>query len=277
MKVVALSGGFGGAKLVRALVETLGGESVTAVVNVGDDLEMLGHARLAGPRQRPLRAGRRRRRGARLGAAGETWNALDTVATLGGADWFRLGDRDLGLHLVRTEALRAGEPLSAFTVRTARAFGVSATLLPATDDELRTFVTRPREPSRSRSGSSPRSPRRGRRRRRSRRCKARAGRAGGDRLGRPAARRAEQSVRQRRSDPRRRRDPRRDRVAPRPVRRDQPARRRARGEGPGGPDARAARRRDDTGARGVRIRGLVDALVVRVGRRRLAASTSSRS
>src|SRR5262249_13476206 len=73
----------------------------------------------------------------------ETWNALETVAQLGGPDWFKLGDRDLGLHIVRTEAFRSGEALSSFTRRAARAFGVDATLLPATDDELRTFVATP--------------------------------------------------------------------------------------------------------------------------------------
>jgi LPPG:FO 2-phospho-L-lactate transferase len=143
VKVVALSGGFGGAKLVRALVETLGGESVTAVVNVGDDLEFLG-VRVSPDLDSVLYAlagVADEERG--WGRAGETWNALDTVSALGGTDWFKLGDRDLGLHLVRTDALRSGEPLSAFIARAARAFGVSATLLPATDDELRTFVTTP--------------------------------------------------------------------------------------------------------------------------------------
>jgi LPPG:FO 2-phospho-L-lactate transferase len=143
MKVVALSGGFGGAKLVRALAETLGGESVTTVVNVGDDLQILG-MRVSPDLDSVLYALAGVADEARgWGRAGETWNALDTVSTLRGTDWFRLGDRDLGLHLVRTEALRSGEPLSSFTLRAARAFGVSATLLPATDDELRTFVITP--------------------------------------------------------------------------------------------------------------------------------------
>ena len=143
MNVTVLSGGVGGAKFVRALVEALGGEHVTAVVNVGDDLEALGlyvspdldsvlYA-LAGLADEERGWGR----------AGETWNALQTVGELGGDDWFRLGDLDLGLHLVRTQALRAGEPLSAVTARVTRALGVEATLLPATDDELRTFVVTP--------------------------------------------------------------------------------------------------------------------------------------
>jgi len=121
-------------------VETLGGADVTAIVNVGDDLEVLGvHVSpdldsvlyaLAGIADETRGWGR----------ADETWNALETVSRLGGEDWFKLGDRDLGLHLLRTQALRGGEPLSAFTARAAHAVDVDATLLPATDDELRTFV-----------------------------------------------------------------------------------------------------------------------------------------
>ena len=65
------------------------------------------------------------------------------MSQLGGSDWFKLGDRDLGLHVVRTEALRSGETLSSFTLRASRAFAVDATILPATDDELRTFVITP--------------------------------------------------------------------------------------------------------------------------------------
>jgi LPPG:FO 2-phospho-L-lactate transferase len=65
------------------------------------------------------------------------------VATLGGEKWFALGDRDLGLHLVRTQALRAGEPLSSVTARLAQALGVEVRLLPATDDRLRTWLDTP--------------------------------------------------------------------------------------------------------------------------------------
>jgi LPPG:FO 2-phospho-L-lactate transferase len=140
MRVCVLSGGVGGAKFVRALVETLGGDNVTAIVNVGDDVEVLGlHVSpdldsvlyaLAGLHDEERGWGR----------ADETWNALETVSAVGGEDWFKLGDKDLGLHLVRTQALRAGEALSAVTARIARALGVDATLLPATDDRLRTIV-----------------------------------------------------------------------------------------------------------------------------------------
>jgi LPPG:FO 2-phospho-L-lactate transferase len=143
VKVVLLSGGVGGARFARGLVEAVGGASVTVVGNVGDDLEVLGMSvspdldsivyALAGLNDEERGWGR----------AGETWEALGTVSALGGEDWFRLGDRDLGLHLVRTQALRAGEPLSAVTGRLARALGIEAAILPATDDRLRTWLDTP--------------------------------------------------------------------------------------------------------------------------------------
>jgi LPPG:FO 2-phospho-L-lactate transferase len=143
MKVALLSGGVGGARFARGLVGAAGAANVTIVGNVGDDVDVLGlHVSpdldsivyaLAGLNDEERGWGR----------AGETWEALATVSALGGEDWFRLGDRDLGLHLVRTQALRAGEPLSAVTARIARALGVDAALLPATDDRLRTWIDTP--------------------------------------------------------------------------------------------------------------------------------------
>jgi LPPG:FO 2-phospho-L-lactate transferase len=140
VNVAVLSGGVGGARFVRALAETLDPAEVTVVVNVGDDLQVLGlHVSpdldsvlygLAGLSDEERGWGR----------AGESWHALETVTALGGEDWFRLGDRDLGLHLVRTQALRAGEPLSGVTARLAAALGIRTRVLPATDDPLRTHV-----------------------------------------------------------------------------------------------------------------------------------------
>jgi LPPG:FO 2-phospho-L-lactate transferase len=141
MKVVALAGGFGGARFARALAES--DAELTVIGNVGDDEEILGlHISpdldsilyaLAGIGDEERGWGR----------ADETWNALDTVGALGGDAWFQLGDRDLGLHILRTQALRNGEPLSSITARFAGALGIDATVLPATDDELRTHVTTP--------------------------------------------------------------------------------------------------------------------------------------
>jgi LPPG:FO 2-phospho-L-lactate transferase len=143
MNVVCLSGGVGGAKLARGLQDVLAPDELTVIGNVGDDVEVLGlHVSpdldsvlyaLAGLNDEERGWGR----------AGETWEALDSVAAWGGESWFRLGDRDLGLHLVRTQALRAGEPLSAATARLTAAAGLETRLLPATDDRLRTHVVTP--------------------------------------------------------------------------------------------------------------------------------------
>jgi LPPG:FO 2-phospho-L-lactate transferase len=143
VKVAVLSGGVGGARFVRGLVESLSPADVTVIGNVGDDVEVLGvHVSpdldsvlyaLAGLNDEERGWGR----------AGETWNALETVSELGGEAWFRLGDLDLGLHLVRTQALRAGVPLSAVTRRLGEALGVETVLIPATDDELRTWLDTP--------------------------------------------------------------------------------------------------------------------------------------
>ena len=143
MKVVVLSGGVGGARFVRGLVESLPPADVTVIGNVGDDVEVLGvHVSpdldsilyaLAGLNDEERGWGR----------ADETWNALEAVSQLGGESWFRLGDRDLGLHLVRTQALREGMPLSGVTGRLVDALGIATALLPATDDELRTWLDTP--------------------------------------------------------------------------------------------------------------------------------------
>jgi LPPG:FO 2-phospho-L-lactate transferase len=139
VRVVCLSGGVGGAKLARGLYDVLGPD-LTVVANVGDDLEVFGlyvspdldsllYA-LAGLNDEERGWGR----------AGETWRALDAAKALGADAWFQLGDLDLGLHLTRTDALRRGEPLSAVTRGLAAASGLTATLLPASDDPLRTHV-----------------------------------------------------------------------------------------------------------------------------------------
>jgi len=143
VRVALLAGGLGGSRFARALGETLDPADVTVVGNVGDDLEVSGlHVSpdldtilytLAGLLDEDKGWGR----------AGETWNAREAATQLGAETWFQLGDRDLGLHLVRTEALRRGEPLSSVTVRLTRALGVAATLLPATDERLRTWVETP--------------------------------------------------------------------------------------------------------------------------------------
>ena len=143
LNVTVLSGGVGGARFVRGVVDVAGAASTSVIGNVGDDVEVLG-LHVSPDLDSILYAlGGLADEQRGWGRSGETWQALETVGSLGGEDWFALGDRDLGLHLVRTQALRAGEPLSAVTARLAEALGVSASLLPATDDRLRTWLATP--------------------------------------------------------------------------------------------------------------------------------------
>lgn len=138
--IVALAGGVGGAKLADGLSQCLLPGQLTVVVNVGDDFDHLGLricpdldtvcytlAGLANP-------------ATGWGRAGETWHALESLAAIGGPTWFRLGDRDLGTHLERTRRLRLGEPLSKITHDFCRAWGIQITVLPASDDNVPTWV-----------------------------------------------------------------------------------------------------------------------------------------
>jgi LPPG:FO 2-phospho-L-lactate transferase len=143
VSMAVLAGGVGGARFARALTDVVDPSTVAIIGNVADDIDVLGlHVSpdldtllytLSGVADEERGWGR----------ADETWNALGTVRELGGESWFQLGDRDLGLHLVRAQALRAGEPLSAVTRRLTEAFGLDVELLPATDETLRTFVQTP--------------------------------------------------------------------------------------------------------------------------------------
>jgi LPPG:FO 2-phospho-L-lactate transferase len=138
-----LCGGRGGSRFVDALARAAGVEQVTAIVNVGDDVEILGlHVSpdldtvlytLAGLLDEE--------RG--WGVRDETTNALELAGQLGGETWFTLGDRDIGLHLVRSQLLREGVPLSEATRRLAESLKIGVRLLPASDDPVRTFLTTP--------------------------------------------------------------------------------------------------------------------------------------
>jgi LPPG:FO 2-phospho-L-lactate transferase len=143
VNVVVLAGGVGGARFLRGVLDVVDPTTVAIIGNVADDTEILGlHVSPDLDTILYTLTGRAdEERG--WGRAGETWNALATAAALGGESWFRLGDADIGLHLVRTQALDAGEPLSAVTERFAHAFGLQAALLPATDDRLRTWLDTP--------------------------------------------------------------------------------------------------------------------------------------
>jgi LPPG:FO 2-phospho-L-lactate transferase len=139
MKVTALAGGVGGAKLVDGLARSLPSQDLTVIVNTGDDFEHLGllicpdldtvFYTLAGLAN-PITG---------WGRSGETWQALETLSVLGGPTWFRLGDQDLGLHLERTRRRRrsvAQPDYGAFLPCP----GVAVRVLPMSDDSVPTWV-----------------------------------------------------------------------------------------------------------------------------------------
>lgn len=140
MKIVALAGGVGGAKLAHGLAQILSPQDLTVIVNTGDDFEHLGLSispdldtvcyTLAGLANFETGWGR----------ADESWNAIANVKRLGGPDWFNLGDQDLGTHLERTRRLREGQPLSQVTHDFCQAWGVNVTVLPMSDQPVRTIV-----------------------------------------------------------------------------------------------------------------------------------------
>jgi LPPG:FO 2-phospho-L-lactate transferase len=138
--VVALVGGVGGAKLALGLSRVLPPEALTIIVNTGDDFEHLGlHispdvdtvmytlADLANPETG-------------WGVRGDTFQAMEMVSRYGGADWFRLGDRDLSTNLLRTQWLRDGLTLTEVTRRLSRALGITCDLLPMSDDPVCTVL-----------------------------------------------------------------------------------------------------------------------------------------
>ena len=142
-RVIALSGGIGGAKLALGLSRLVSGSQLVIVANTGDDFEHLGlHVSpdldtlmytLSGLAN--LDAG--------WGRAGETWTFMSALERLGGESWFLLGDGDLATHVERTRRLTAGETLSAITADFCRRLDVAARLLPMSDQPVRTMVETP--------------------------------------------------------------------------------------------------------------------------------------
>ncbi len=138
--VVAISGGIGGAKLALGLYRVLPAQALSVIVNCGDDFDHLGLRicpdidttlyTLGGLANTELGWGRR----------DETWSFMDTLGALGGPVWFRLGDRDLALHVQRTGQLAGGQTLSAFTAAAARQLGIQADIVPMSDEPVRTRV-----------------------------------------------------------------------------------------------------------------------------------------
>ena len=140
MNVVALAGGVGGAKLATGLQAVLNPGDLTVIVNTGDDFEHWGLSicpdidtviyNLAGINNPEQGWGR----------VGESFTTLQTISQLGGEDWFLLGDRDLALHLRRTEWLRQNISLTEVTDRLRRSLGIPSRVLPMSDQPVRTLV-----------------------------------------------------------------------------------------------------------------------------------------
>ncbi len=140
MKIIALAGGVGGAKLAQGLAQILSPEKLTIIVNTGDDFTHLGLSispdidsvcyTLAGLAN-PLTG---------WGRAKETWHTQESLKTLGEEMWFQLGDRDLGTHLLRSHRLQKGDSLSTVTRDFCRAWGVRHPILPMSNDSVHTIV-----------------------------------------------------------------------------------------------------------------------------------------
>jgi LPPG:FO 2-phospho-L-lactate transferase len=139
--VAVLAGGVGAARLLTGMVRAVPPAEVTAIVNVGDDTVLHGLSispdldtvvyTVAGAID-PERG---------WGLRDESWQAMATLERYGGLTWFGLGDRDLGTHLYRTARLRDGAPLSEVTGEIARAWDLELSVLPVSDDPVRTLLT----------------------------------------------------------------------------------------------------------------------------------------
>jgi LPPG:FO 2-phospho-L-lactate transferase len=140
MKIVALAGGVGGAKLVFGLARILDPEDLTVIVNTGDDFRHFGLTICPDLDTICYTLGGLSNPQTGWGREAETWQAIKNVKRLGGPDWFNLGDQDLGTHLERTRLLALGEPLSNITRHFCEAWGVRQVVLPMSDHPVRTMV-----------------------------------------------------------------------------------------------------------------------------------------
>jgi len=140
LKVVAFAGGVGGAKLVDGLAQSLAPEDLSIIVNTGDDFEYLSLrispdldtvcytlANLANPKTG-------------WGQRDETWSTFEAIHSLGGPSWFRLGDKDLATHILRTSMLDSGKTLSEVTQALSRQWGIAFPVFPMSNDPVRTII-----------------------------------------------------------------------------------------------------------------------------------------
>jgi LPPG:FO 2-phospho-L-lactate transferase len=135
-----LAGGTGAAKFLRGLVRVVPEEDIHVIVNVGDDTNIWGLHISPDIDSIVYGLGGKLDAQRGWGVRDETFRCLEEIGKYGMPDWFRLGDRDLATHITRTELLRSGFTLSQVTSRMAQSMGVKATILPATDDPVRTKI-----------------------------------------------------------------------------------------------------------------------------------------
>ncbi|MCZ6658646.1 MAG: 2-phospho-L-lactate transferase [Gammaproteobacteria bacterium] len=146
MGYLALTGGIGGAKLALGLANRLGPDEITFVVNTGDDFEHLGLYICPDVDTLTYTLAKQSNTKTGWGRQNETWQFMAALEDLGGETWFRLGDRDLGLHVTRTQMLNAGSSLTEATAHIAARFGIRHRILPMSDDPVRTIVHTPDGP-----------------------------------------------------------------------------------------------------------------------------------
>ena len=139
-RIVTLTGGVGGAKLVLGLMRICPPEQITAIVNTGDDFRHFGLTISPDIDTLLYTLSGKANAAQGWGREGESWSFMDALKSLGGEDWFLLGDGDLALHVLRSHLLARGETLSAITARFAAAWGLDLTILPMSDDPVATHL-----------------------------------------------------------------------------------------------------------------------------------------
>ena len=137
--VAGLEGGTGGAKLARGMLDVVGPRELAVIANTGDDAEVYGvHVSPDPDLVAYWLADVVDERG--WGIRGDTWEVMSALEAAGRPAWFRLGDRDLAMCLVRTERLRAGDRLTEAQSQVVHAVGARARVLPMADEPVRTHV-----------------------------------------------------------------------------------------------------------------------------------------
>ena len=140
MTVLAITGGVGGAKLALGLSRILKPHQVQFLVNIGDDFEHLGLPISPDIDTLLYTLSDRSNKSQGWGRAHETWTCMEMLAQLGGETWFRLGDKDIALHLQRRNLVDKGKSLTQVVSYVADKFGIAHTILPASDSPIRTMV-----------------------------------------------------------------------------------------------------------------------------------------